>query len=78
MQTSILQNLTYGHHDTFILRTDFETVLQPDGPGRNSVRIRSKNTYTTHVAMFVLSLFVFLFNQIYFSFEMRHMPQGCG
>ncbi|KAF9562372.1 glycoside hydrolase family 16 protein, partial [Agrocybe pediades] len=62
MQTSIDQNLTYGHHNTFILRTDFQSVLQPDGPGRNSVRIRSKNTYTTHVAIF----------------EMRHMPQGCG
>ncbi|KAF9003020.1 concanavalin A-like lectin/glucanase domain-containing protein [Cyathus striatus] len=44
------------------LRTDFKTVLNPSGAGRNSVRIRSKKTYTTHVAVF----------------NMRHMPQGCG
>jgi len=60
--TSIEQNLTYAKFDTFILRTDDKTILDADGPGRNSVRIRSKNTYTTHVAIF----------------DMRHMPQGCG
>ncbi|KAF4622601.1 hypothetical protein D9613_009002 [Agrocybe pediades] len=55
-------NLTYASHDTFILRTDATTVLDPAGPGRNSVRITTKNTYTTHVAIF----------------DVRHMPQGCG
>ncbi|EDR02394.1 glycoside hydrolase family 16 protein [Laccaria bicolor S238N-H82] len=60
--TSSSQNLTFATSDTFILRTDFKTVLDPNGPGRNSVRIRSKKTYTTHVAVF----------------NMRHMPQGCG
>lgn len=60
--TSIHQNLTYATSDTFILRTDFKTVLDPNGPGRNSVRIRSKKTYTSHVAVF----------------DVRHIPQGCG
>jgi len=60
--TSVKQNLTYASFDSFILRTDYKTVLNTTGPGRNSVRIRSKNTYTTHVAVF----------------DVRHMPQGCG
>jgi flagellar assembly factor FliW len=49
--TSSSQNLTFATSDTFILRTDYKTVLDPNGPGRNSVRIRSKKTYTTHVAV---------------------------
>ncbi|KAJ3509319.1 hypothetical protein NLJ89_g5285 [Agrocybe chaxingu] len=60
--TSRNQNLTYASSDTFILRTDFRTVLNPSGPGRNSVRIRTKKTYTNHVAVF----------------NVRHLPQGCG
>ena len=49
--TSIKENLTFASQDAFILRTDFKTVLSSTGPGRNSVRIRSKKTFTTHVAM---------------------------
>ncbi|KAF8970936.1 glycoside hydrolase family 16 protein [Flammula alnicola] len=60
--TSIRQNLTYVSPDTFILRADHKTVLDMSGPGRNSVRIISKKTYTTHIAVF----------------DVRHMPQGCG
>ncbi|KAF6756895.1 glycoside hydrolase family 16 protein [Ephemerocybe angulata] len=60
--TSRSQNLTYASGDTFILRTDFKTYLNNGGPGRQSVRIMSKRTYTTHVAVF----------------DVRHMPQGCG
>ncbi|KAF6758432.1 glycoside hydrolase family 16 protein [Ephemerocybe angulata] len=55
-------NLTFATPDTFILRADYKTVLDPAGPGRNSVRIRSNASYTTHVAIF----------------DVRHMPQGCG
>ncbi|KAG9312761.1 glycoside hydrolase family 16 protein [Chiua virens] len=55
-------NLTYAAFDTFIMRADDTTVLSPTGPGRNSVRIRTNNQYTTHVAVF----------------DMPHMPQGCG
>ncbi|KAJ3511093.1 hypothetical protein NLJ89_g4300 [Agrocybe chaxingu] len=61
-KTAIQQNLTYASYDSFVLRTDSKTVLDPAGPGRNSVRIRSKRTYETHVAVF----------------DVRHMPQGCG
>ncbi|KAF9445875.1 glycoside hydrolase family 16 protein [Macrolepiota fuliginosa MF-IS2] len=60
--TAMAQNLTFAGHTSSIIRADFKTVLDPNGPGRNSVRIRSKKTYTTHVAVF----------------DVRHMPQGCG
>ncbi|KAF8193713.1 glycoside hydrolase family 16 protein [Pholiota molesta] len=60
--TSIQENLTFASYDTFILSADHKSALSPSGPGRNSVRIISKNTYTTHVALF----------------DVRHMPQGCG
>ena len=45
-------NLTFASHNKFILRADDTTVLAPDGPGRNSVRLSSKNNYTTHVAVY--------------------------
>ncbi|KIY51774.1 glycoside hydrolase family 16 protein [Fistulina hepatica ATCC 64428] len=60
--TAIAENLTYATDDTFILRTDYTTVLSADGPGRNSVRIKSINQYTEHVAVF----------------NIRHMPVGCA
>ncbi|KAF5341821.1 hypothetical protein D9611_001175 [Ephemerocybe angulata] len=60
--TSRSQNLTYASGDSFILRADFKTYLGNGGPGRQSVRILTKRTYTTHVAVF----------------DVRHMPQGCG
>lgn len=47
-------NLTFASDSNFILRTDDTTVLSTDGPGRNSVRIRSNNYYSTHVAMSVI------------------------
>lgn len=46
-------NLTYASDDTFILRADDTTVLDPSGPGRNSFRIQSWNSYTQHVVMCV-------------------------
>ncbi|KAG5633600.1 hypothetical protein DXG03_006945, partial [Asterophora parasitica] len=49
--TARLENLTYASDDTFVLRTDFTTTLDPWGPGRNSVRIRTRKTYTTHVSV---------------------------
>jgi hypothetical protein len=53
MQTAIANNLTSYTWDSFILRADDKTVLSPDGPGRNSVRLMSNKTYETHVAMYV-------------------------
>ncbi|KAF9445869.1 glycoside hydrolase family 16 protein [Macrolepiota fuliginosa MF-IS2] len=60
--TALKQNLTFAGDANSIVRADFKTVLNPKGPGRNSVRIRSKKTYMTHVAVF----------------DVHHMPQGCG
>lgn len=60
--TAQAQNLTYGYGDTFVLRADSTNVVAPGSRGRNSVRIRSRQTFTTHVA----------------TFDIRHMPQGCG
>ncbi|KAI0344086.1 putative laminarinase [Trametopsis cervina] len=60
--TALAQNLTYAQGDAFVIRADHTTVLSPSGPGRNSVRVRSVKTYTTHVAVF----------------DIAHMPEGCG
>lgn len=60
--TSRALNLSYATHDSFVMRMDATTVLDPAGPGRNSVRIISNANYTTHVAVF----------------DIRHMPAGCG
>ncbi|TFK50003.1 endo-1,3(4)-beta-glucanase-like protein [Heliocybe sulcata] len=60
--TAVSKNLTYTSSDTFIMRADDTTVLASSDPGRDSVRIKSDNTYTTHVAVF----------------DIRHMPQGCA
>ncbi|KAL4250119.1 Glycoside hydrolase family 16 protein [Abortiporus biennis] len=60
--TAVAKNLTFASGNTLILRADSTTTLSPSGPGRNSVRIKSVKTYTTHVAVF----------------DVRHMPQGCG
>ena len=49
--TSIKRNLTYAGFDTFILQADHKTVLDPDGPGRDSVRIISRKAYTQHIAV---------------------------
>ncbi|KAL0579253.1 hypothetical protein V5O48_002757 [Marasmius crinis-equi] len=56
------QNLTYSSDDTFILRSDFTTVLNATGPGRNSVRLTSKRQYNASVMIY----------------NVRHMPEGCG
>jgi hypothetical protein len=49
--TAVAKNLTYAHGNTLILRADHTTKLSSSGPGRDSVRIRSVKTYTTHVAV---------------------------
>lgn len=57
MPTAVAQNLSYASQDSFILRADDTTILDPNGPGRNSFRIRSNEMYTTHVAVCVYSFF---------------------
>ncbi|KAF8590994.1 glycoside hydrolase family 16 protein [Ramaria rubella] len=59
---ALAQNLTFASGDTFIMRADFTTVLDPSGPGRNSVRIQSNNQFSTHVIIM----------------DIRHMPEGCS
>ncbi|KAK7024843.1 glycoside hydrolase family 16 protein [Favolaschia claudopus] len=61
--TAMSQNLTFASGNKFVLRADSTTVIDDSSPtGRNSVRIRTNNAYTTHVAVF----------------DIAHMPQGCG
>lgn len=48
---AVAHNLTYASSNTFIMRADSTTKLAANGVGRNSVRIKSKATYTTHVAV---------------------------
>ena len=75
------KNLTYAHGNTLILRADATTALNPSGAGRDSVRIRSVKTYTTHVSVYVFfssaSSYPLLTGALH-SFDIRHMPQGCG
>ncbi|KAM6497182.1 endo-beta-glucanase [Amanita muscaria] len=60
--TAITQNLTYACSDAFILRADDKTILDPEGPGRMSVRLQSFRRYKNTVLVW----------------DIRHMPQGCG
>ncbi|EJD40541.1 glycoside hydrolase family 16 protein [Auricularia subglabra TFB-10046 SS5] len=60
--TALSQNLTSTTSDSFVMRADSWSVLDPNGPGRNSVRIQSKRSFTTHAAVI----------------DVRHMPQGSG
>ncbi|EAU81589.2 mixed-linked glucanase [Coprinopsis cinerea okayama7 len=62
-QTSIAQRLTYVNDEgQFVLRADDQKVVGPEARGRDSVRIRSVEQFTTHVAVF----------------DIAHMPVGCG
>ncbi|KAH7097433.1 glycoside hydrolase family 16 protein [Auriculariales sp. MPI-PUGE-AT-0066] len=56
------KNLTYTSDDTLILRTDSSVKLESGGKGRESIRISSKQEYTTHVSVI----------------DVRHMPVGPG
>ncbi|KAI1790873.1 endo-beta-glucanase [Ganoderma leucocontextum] len=60
--TALQKNLTYAHGDHFVIRADHTTVLDPNGPGRNSVRLESNKVYENHVTIW----------------NIRHMPEGCG
>ncbi|EMD31034.1 glycoside hydrolase family 16 protein [Gelatoporia subvermispora B] len=63
MQSDALsQNLVNAHGNTFVMRVDDTATLSSSDLGRKSVRIKTKEQYTTHVAVF----------------DIRHMPQGYG
>jgi len=60
--TAIEKNLTFTSNDTFVMRADYTTVLDPNGPGRDSVRISSYKAYGYSIMIL----------------DLRHMPTGCG
>ena len=55
------KNLTHADDNSFVIRGDATRKLS-GGKGRDSVRIQSKKTYTTHVQIL----------------DLIHMPQGRG
>lgn len=57
--TALQEGLVSFTPDSFKMGADHTTVLDPNGPGRDSVRIKSKNVYSTHVSIF----------------NINHMPQ---
>lgn len=79
--TALAQNLTYASSDHFVLRADYQTTLAAGGPGRNSVRLMSNKQFTKHVVVYgwdpPLCELAFVANTLS-SFNVRHMPQGCG
>ena len=50
--TALAQNLSFASDTSFIMRADSFTVLDPNGPGRSAVRIKSNNAYSTHVTVY--------------------------
>ena len=81
--TADANNLTYAHDNTFVLRADFTNVVGAGEYGRKSVRLVSSRTFAHHAVMYVASnpgprdRFLMLHPSTY-SFDVRHMPQGCG
>jgi len=59
---AVAKNLTFASGNTFIMKADSTTTLDPSGPGRNSVRIQSNAQFSTHVLIM----------------DIRHMPEGCS
>lgn len=51
--TAAARNLTFASANAFVLRADHTTMLTASGPGRNSVRLKSKAQYRDHVAVYV-------------------------
>ncbi|KIY67851.1 glycoside hydrolase family 16 protein [Cylindrobasidium torrendii FP15055 ss-10] len=56
------EDLVQVFPDSVIIAADHTTTLTADGPGRKSIRLRSKVQYTDGVTVF----------------DIRHMPEGCG
>jgi hypothetical protein len=57
-----MKNLSYADSDTFVMRADDWSIVDPSARGRDSVRISSQSAYDE--AIFVLDL--------------AHMPAGCA
>lgn len=56
MQTAIAKNLTRATRNRLFLHADSTTVLDPDGPGRDSIRMQSKKQWTAGVTVLNLVL----------------------
>lgn len=56
--TALQKNLTYTSDSTLVIRADDTTVLDPSGPGRDSVRLMSNNVYENHVTVYALIPFM--------------------
>ena len=52
--TAEREGLVSYTENSFTLRADHTTKLSSDGPGRDSFRLRSNQTYSTHVVMYVI------------------------
>ncbi len=78
--TAAQDNLTYASNGHFILRADATKYLEPHGPGRDSVRLKSYKQYTNSVMMCVEQIYSWIYSLIAGScrFNIRHMPTGCG
>jgi len=55
---AIKEKLVVAKGNSFILRADSKEVLDPEGPGRKSVRLISKKLYTNGVMVYVHPSFV--------------------
>ena len=83
MATAQAYNLTYSAGNTFILRADSQNTVAAGEPGRKSVRLVSLQTFEHHAAMYVISNaspngWIADAASHRYSFDVRHMPQGCG
>lgn len=59
--TAKSKGLVSSTKDRFTLRADDFTKLSAAGRGRDSFRVRSKKQYTTHVAVYVIMMFLAAF-----------------
>ncbi|TFK81990.1 glycoside hydrolase family 16 protein [Polyporus arcularius HHB13444] len=60
--TALASNLTFASDDKFIMRADSQNIVDPNGRGRGSVRIKSNKAYDEAVVVL----------------DLQHMPEGCA
>ncbi|KIJ18732.1 glycoside hydrolase family 16 protein [Paxillus involutus ATCC 200175] len=61
-ETAVERNLSYATQDTFIMRADDWSVVEPGARGRDSVRLQSQNAY----------------GDGFYVLDITHMPAGCA
>jgi hypothetical protein len=78
---AIAQNLVQVSGNNFTLRADDQNVPSATARGRDSVRITSQKSYTTHVSMCAplpMRPLRPLTPSLVISYNVAHMPKGCG